>query len=113
MRLNRRAVAKGITVEEDFRRLDALPRPVREVFWRAPMNTATIPPDLVRKLGVAKARAEAIVACAERGVKETIATYGPDHPCVARLTRAMAIGVQMGSAGPAQAARSAVAGQRQ
>jgi hypothetical protein len=110
MRVNRPDVTRGITVEEDFRRIDALPRPVREVYWRAPINIACMTPQEARQMGVAKARAEAIVSCAGRGVKEALAAYGPDHPCVTRLTRAMAIGVQMGSAGPAQAARSGPSG---
>ncbi len=95
MSVNRPVPKTGITVEEDFRRLEVLPKPVADVFRRSPINQGLLTPHTVQKLGVAKARAVAIELCADRAIKELLKTYGKDHPCLPRLQKALAIGQEM------------------
>jgi hypothetical protein len=95
MNVNRPVPARGISVEEDFRRLDVIPRPIAEVYRRAPINQGLPTIEMVRKHGVAKARAIAISSCAKRAIIELRKAYGDDHPCLPRLQKAMAIGQEM------------------
>lgn len=82
----------GKSLEQDFRDIDAMPRALKEVYWRAPLNIGTMSLKAVRQLGVAKARAQAITDCASYAARQNRKTYGKDHPCQARLLAAAAIG---------------------
>lgn len=87
----------GKSLADDFNDIDAMPRPIKEVYWRAPLNIGTFPAGHVRKVGVALARAEAIVSCASWALKNCLKTYGPEHTCAERLAKAMTIGRRMAS----------------
>jgi hypothetical protein len=112
----------GKTLEQDFRDIDAMPRPLKEVYWRAPLNIGTMTLKRMRELGIARARAQAICDCASYAAKQNIKAYGKGHPCQERLVKALAIGVSMDSRAtaapgpsgpqgrPAQSARSGPSG---
>jgi hypothetical protein len=85
----------GKSLDQDFRDMDALPHCIKQVFWRAPLNIGTMSLKELRDLGVAKARAQAIVVCARYAARQNLKTYGKDHPCQERLQKAMAIGQEM------------------
>jgi hypothetical protein len=82
----------GKSLAQDFKDIDALPLPIKQVYWRAPLNIGTMSLKKFRELGVAKARAQAICDCADYAARQNRKTYGKDHPCQPRLLKALAIG---------------------
>lgn len=93
MSVNR--TGRGKSLAQDFKDIDALPLEIKQVYWSAPLNIGTMSLKEFRQLGVAKARAEAIVHCARFAARQNLKTYGKDHPCQERLQKAMAIGQEM------------------
>jgi hypothetical protein len=85
MSVNRAPVRSGISREEDFRRLERLPREVVEVYRRAPHDLGLPNPKICKDATVAELRAAAILHVAEISARWCAKTYGTDHPCHQRL----------------------------